>query len=103
MGGGVPGDLGRAVYAHVLRKSPQFFETLKTGEVLSRLTADTTVIQSAVGSSVSMGLRSMVLFSGALALLIAASPRLMLTVAGVIALVVAPALIIGRRGPRLAP
>ena len=97
----VTADLRQAVYSHVLRQSPQFFETLKTGEVLSRLTTDTTVIQNAVGSSVSMGLRSMVLFSGALALLIAASPRLMLTVAGVIALVVAPALIIGRRVRRL--
>jgi len=97
----VTADLRQAVYAHVLRQSPQFFETLKTGEVLSRLTTDTTVIQNAVGSSVSMGLRSSVLFVGALAMLIATSPRLMLTVAGVIALVVAPALIIGRRVRRL--
>src|SRR5256885_2178513 len=80
----VTADLRQAVYAHVLRQSPQFFETLKTGEVLSRLTTDTTVIQNAVGSSVSMGLRSSVLFVGALAMLIATSPRLMLTVAGVI-------------------
>jgi len=97
----VTADLRQAVYAHVLRQSPQFFETLKTGEVLSRLTTDTTVIQNAVGSSVSMGLRSSVLFVGALAMLVATSPRLMLTVAGVIALVVAPALIIGRRVRRL--
>ncbi len=97
----VTADLRQAVYAHVLRQSPQFFETLKTGEVLSRLTTDTTVIQNAVGASVSMGLRSSVLFVGALAMLIATSPRLMLTVAGVIALVVAPALIIGRRVRRL--
>ena len=97
----VTADLRQAVYAHVLRQSPQFFETLKTGEVLSRLTTDTTVIQNAVGSSVSMGLRSLVLFSGALLMLIAISPRLMLTVAGIIALVVAPALIIGRRVRRL--
>jgi ATP-binding cassette, subfamily B, bacterial len=97
----VTADLRLAVYSHVLRQSPQFFETLKTGEVLSRLTTDTTVIQNAVGSSVSMGLRSLVLFVGALALLIATSPRLMLTVAGIIALVVAPALIIGRRVRRL--
>jgi ATP-binding cassette subfamily B protein len=54
-------DLRQAVYAHVLRQSPQFFETLKTGEVLSRLTTDTTVIHSAVGSSISMGLRNLVL------------------------------------------
>ncbi|HEX4596691.1 MAG TPA: ABC transporter transmembrane domain-containing protein [Burkholderiaceae bacterium] len=97
----VTADLRQAVYAHVLRQNPQFFETLKTGEVLSRLTTDTTVIQTVVGSSVSMGLRNAVLFVGALALLVAASPRLMLTVAGVIALVVAPALIIGRRVRRL--
>ncbi len=97
----VTADLRLSVYAHVLRQSPQFFETLKTGEVLSRLTTDTTVIQNAVGSSVSMGLRSLVLFVGALSLLIATSPRLMLTVAGVIVLVVAPALIIGRRVRRL--
>jgi ATP-binding cassette subfamily B protein len=97
----VTADLRQAVYAHVLRQSPQFFETLKTGEVLSRLTTDTTVIQNAVGSSVSMGLRSLVLFIGSLVLLVAISPRLMLTVAGVIALVVAPALFIGRRVRRL--
>ena len=54
----VTADLRQAVYAHVLTQSPQFFETLKTGEVLSRLTTDTTVIQNAVGSSVSMGLRN---------------------------------------------
>jgi ATP-binding cassette, subfamily B, bacterial len=97
----VTADLRQAVYAHVLRQSPQFFETLKTGEVLSRLTTDTTVIQNAVGSSVSMGLRNTVLFIGALLLLVAISPRLMLTVAGVIALVVVPALFIGRRVRRL--
>jgi ATP-binding cassette subfamily B protein len=97
----VTADLRQAVYAHVLRQNPQFFETLKTGEVLSRLTTDTTVIQTVVGSSISMGLRNAVLFVGALALLVAASPRLMLTVAGVIALVVAPAVIIGRRVRRL--
>jgi len=97
----VTADLRQAVYAHVLRQNPQFFETLKTGEVLSRLTTDTTVIQNAVGSSVSMGLRSLVLFSAGLALLIATSPRLMLTVAGVIALVVVPSVTIGRRVRRL--
>jgi ATP-binding cassette subfamily B protein len=52
-------DLRSAVYASVLRQSPQFFETLQTGEVLSRLTVDTTLIQTVVGSSASMGLRSL--------------------------------------------
>jgi ATP-binding cassette subfamily B protein len=94
-------DLRQAVYAHVLQQSPQFFETLKTGEVLSRLTTDTTVIQNAVGSSISMGLRNAVLFAGGLAMLIATSPGLMLTVAGIIVLVVLPAIVIGRRVRRL--
>jgi ATP-binding cassette subfamily B protein len=94
-------DLRQAVYAHVLRQSPQFFEHVKTGEVLSRLTTDTTVIQNAVGSSISLGLRSTVLFAGGLVLLVATSPHLMFTVLGVIVLVVVPALVIGRRVRRL--
>ena len=94
-------DLRQAVYAHVLTQSPQFFETLKTGEVLSRLTTDTTVIQNAVGSSVSMGLRSVVMGSGALALLLATNPRLVLTVLAVLVVVVLPSLVIGRRVRKL--
>ena len=97
----VTADLRQAVYSHVLFQSPQFFETLKTGEVLSRLTTDTTVIQNAVGSSISMGLRNAVLFIGGMAMLIATSPRLMLTVVGIIVLVVVPAMLIGRRVRRL--
>jgi ATP-binding cassette, subfamily B, bacterial len=101
LGERVTTDLRQAVYAHVLQQSPQFFETLKTGEVLSRLTTDTTVIQNAVGSSISMGLRNAVLCIGGLTMLIATSPRLMLTVAGVIVLVVLPAVLIGRRVRKL--
>lgn len=93
----VTADLRQAVYQHVLRQSPQFFETLKTGEVLSRLTTDTTVIQNAIGSSISMGLRSAVMAIGAMGMLLTTSPRLMLTVLGIIVLVVAPSLWIGRR------
>jgi ATP-binding cassette subfamily B protein len=94
-------DLRQRVYAHVLRQSPQFFETLKTGEVLSRLTTDTTVIQHAVGSSVSMGLRNILLLVGGLIMLVSTTPRLMLTVVGIIVLVVLPAVLIGRRVRRL--
>jgi ATP-binding cassette subfamily B protein len=97
----VTADLRAAVYAHVLRQSPVFFETLRTGEVLSRLTSDTTVIQSAVGSSISMGLRSAVMCAGALGMLVATHPRLMLTVVGIIVGVVLPALAIGTRVRRL--
>ena len=88
LGERVTADLRAAVYSHVLQQSPQFFETLKTGEVLSRLTTDTTVIQNAVGSSISMGLRNTVLFVGGLTMLVITSPRLMLIVFGVIGLVV---------------
>ncbi|WP_300454349.1 ABC transporter transmembrane domain-containing protein [Accumulibacter sp.] len=94
-------DLRQAVYAHVLRQSPQFFETLKTGEVLSRLTTDTTVIHHAVGSSVSMGLRNIVLLAGGLTMLVATTPRLILTVVGIIVLVVLPAGLIARRVRKL--
>ncbi|WP_308240038.1 ABC transporter transmembrane domain-containing protein [Candidatus Accumulibacter contiguus] len=94
-------DLRQAVYAHVLQQSPQFFETLKTGEVLSRLTTDTTVIHNAVGSSISMGLRNLVLLAGGLTMLLTTTPRLMLTVAGIIVLVVLPAALIARRVRKL--
>ena len=101
LGERVTADLRSAVYSHVLQQSPQFFETLKTGEVLSRLTTDTTVIQSAVGSSVSMGLRNAVMFVGGLTMLIVTSPRLMLIVLAVIGLVVLPAVFFGRRVRKL--
>jgi ATP-binding cassette subfamily B protein len=65
LGERVTADLRNAVYGHVLRQSPEFFETTQTGEVLSRLTTDTTVIQNTVGSSISMGLRSAVMGAGA--------------------------------------
>ena len=97
----VTADLRAAVYSHVLQQSPQFFETLKTGEVLSRLSTDTTVIQTAVGSSISMGLRNTVLFIGGLTMLVISSPRLMLIVLAMIALVVLPAVFFGRRVRRL--
>ncbi|MEG0822445.1 MAG: ABC transporter transmembrane domain-containing protein [Burkholderiaceae bacterium] len=101
LGERVTTDLRQAVYSHVLQQSPGFFETLKTGEVLSRLTTDTTVIQSAVGSSVSMGLRNLVLLVGALVMLIVTSPRLVLMVLAIVALVVVPAVLFGGRVRKL--
>ena len=62
----ITADLRDAVYAHVVRQSPEFFETTQTGEVLSRLTTDTTLVQSVVGSSLSMGLRNTVMGTGGL-------------------------------------
>jgi ATP-binding cassette subfamily B protein len=94
-------DLKSAVYAHVLEQSPEFFETTQTGEVLSRLTADTTLIQSVVGSSLSMGLRNTIMGLGALTMLIVTNPKVMALVLGVITLVIVPAIFAGRRVKRL--
>jgi ATP-binding cassette subfamily B protein len=101
LGERIAADLKDAVYAHVIRQSPQFFETTQTGEVLSRLTADTTLIQSVVGSSLSMGLRNSIMGIGALTMLVVTNPRVMAAVLGVITLVILPAIIAGRRVRRL--
>ena len=74
LGERITADLRNAVYAHVLKQSPEFFETTKTGEVLSRLTTDTTLVQTVVGSSLSMGLRNAVMGIGALAALVITNP-----------------------------
>lgn len=101
LGERIAADLKSAVYAHVLRQSPQFFESTQTGEVLSRLTADTTLIQSVVGSSLSMGLRNTIMGTGALIMLVITNPKIMAAVLGVILLVVVPAILAGRRVRRL--
>lgn len=101
LGERVTADLRSAVYAHVLEQSPAFFETTQTGEVLSRLTTDTTLVQSVVGSSLSMGLRNAVMGIGAVSMLIWTNPRTMLQVSLVIVLVVLPSVWFGRRVRRL--
>ena len=101
LGERVTADLRNAVYAHVVTQSPEFFETTQTGEVLSRLTTDTTLVQTVVGSSLSMGLRNAVLGSGAMAMLIVTNPVVMTQVLGILVLVVLPSLYFGRRVRRL--
>ena len=93
----VTADLRSAVYARVLRQSPQFFETLQTGEVLSRLTGDTTLVQTVVGSSISMGLRSLFQFAGGMVMLAVTSLQLFGLIFGLMALLALPITIIGRR------
>ncbi|GAB3763157.1 ABC transporter ATP-binding protein/permease [Ramlibacter monticola] len=97
----VTADLRDAVYAHVLEQSPAFFESTQTGEVLSRLTTDTTLVQAVVGSSFSLGLRNLVMGIGALAMLVLTHPRVMALVLLVVLLVVVPAMVFGRRVRRL--
>ena len=101
LGERVTADLRNAVYSHVLKQSPEFFETTQTGEVLSRLTGDTTLVQTVVGSSLSMGLRNAVMGVGALVMLIYTNPYLMVQVLGVLVLVVAPSAWFGRRVRKL--
>ena len=97
LGERVTADLRNAVYAHVVAQSPEFFETTQTGEVLSRLTTDTTLVQTVVGSSLSMGLRNTVMGLGAMAMLVVTNPVVMTQVLGVLVLVVLPSLYFGRR------
>lgn len=94
-------DLRNAVYTHVLRQSPTFFETTQSGEVLSRLTNDTTLVQTVVGSSLSMGLRNLVMGLGAIVMLVWTNPVLMLQVLAVLVVVVFPSVYLGRRVRRL--
>ncbi len=97
LGERVTADLRNAVYAHVVEQSPEFFETTQTGEVLSRLTTDTTLVQTVVGSSLSMGLRNTVMGVGAMVMLVVTNPVVMTQVLGVLVLVVLPSLYFGRR------
>ncbi|WP_138514859.1 ABC transporter transmembrane domain-containing protein [Rhodoferax bucti] len=101
LGERVTADLRNAVYSHVLQQSPEFFETTQTGEVLSRLSADTTLVQTVVGSSLSMGLRNAVMGVGALGVLVWTNPLVMLQVLVVLVLIVLPSLWFGRRVRKL--
>jgi ATP-binding cassette, subfamily B, bacterial len=101
LGERVTADLRNAVYAHVVEQSPEFFESTQTGEVLSRLTTDTTLVQTVVGSSLSMGLRNTVMGLGAMAMLIITNPYVMTQVLGILVLVVLPAIYFGRRVRKL--
>ena len=101
LGERITADLRNAVYGHVLNQSPQFFESTQTGEVLSRLTVDTTLVQTVVGSSLSMGLRNTVMGIGALGMLVWTNPYVMTQVLGVLVLIVLPSLWFGRRVRKL--
>jgi ATP-binding cassette subfamily B protein len=101
LGERVTADLRSAVCAHVLEQSPAFFESTQTGEVLSRLTTDTTLVQTVVGSSFSLGLRNLVMGIGALGMLVVTHPYVMTQVLLVVVLVIVPAMVFGRRVRKL--
>lgn len=101
LGEHITADLKRAVYSHILTLSPEFFESTPTGEVLSRLSADTTLVQTVVSTSLSMGLRNVLMAAGALIMLIVTNPLIMVEVLGLLVLVVLPAVSYGRRVRKL--
>ena len=101
LGERVTADIRSAVYAHVVNQSPEFFETTQTGEVLSRITTDTTLIQAVVGTSISMALRNVLLFVGGLVMLFFTSVKLSSIILGLLVLVVVPIVLFGRRVRKL--
>ncbi|SLN73528.1 ABC transporter transmembrane domain-containing protein [Oceanibacterium hippocampi] len=101
LGERVIADIRKAVFDHIVTLNPAFFETTRTGEVLSRLTTDTTVIQTVVGSSISIALRNILLLIGGLAMMVVTSPKLAGTVCLVVPFVVVPIVFFGRRVRRL--
>ncbi|MDN4054227.1 ABC transporter transmembrane domain-containing protein [Massilia sp. YIM B02763] len=97
LGERVTADIRSAVYRHVVVQSPEFFETTRTGEVLSRLTTDTTLIQTVVGTSISLALRNTLLFAGGLIMLFVTSIKLTSIILGLLVLTVVPIVLYGRR------
>jgi ATP-binding cassette subfamily B protein len=97
LGERVVADIRRDVFSHVIALSPGFFETTRTAEIQSRLTTDTAIVQTVVGSSVSVALRNVLLFLGGTVLLFITSPKLTLLVFLVVPLVLVPILTFGRK------
>ncbi|MFC4671180.1 ABC transporter transmembrane domain-containing protein [Seohaeicola nanhaiensis] len=97
LGERVVADIRKAVFDRVLGMSPAFYEKIMTGEVLSRITTDTTLIQSVLGSSASIALRNVLIFLGGLVLMLATSAKLTGLVLLLVPLVIVPILVLGRR------
>ncbi|MEO3474557.1 ABC transporter transmembrane domain-containing protein [Roseomonas sp. CAU 1739] len=101
LGERVAADIRRAVFDHLTRLDPLFYETARTGDLMSRLTADVALLQSLIGSAISMGLRNALTGIGAFAMLVLTSAKLAGVMAVVVPLVVLPMIIFGRRERRL--
>jgi ATP-binding cassette subfamily B protein len=98
----VVADLRKQVFRHLLTLAPDFYEVTRTGDIISRLTTDTAVLQTVVGSSLPFAMRNGMMFLGAAALLFTTSPQLTGIAAIVVPLVVIPIIVFGRRVRRLA-
>ena len=97
LGERVVADIRTAVYNKVIGMSPAFFERIMTGEVLSRLTTDTTLIQSVIGSSISVALRNVLMLIGGLIFMMITSPKLTGLVLLIVPAVIVPIILLGRR------
>ena len=102
LGERITADLRRAVFDHLIDLPPSFFEATRTGEVISRLINDTTMLETLIGSSASVAIRNTLLMIGGLAMLALTSLKLTLLVLAGVPLVVAPIILFGRRVRRLA-
>ena len=94
-------DIRETIFKRVLKMSPQFYETIMTGEVISRITTDTTLILSVIGSSISVALRNVLIFTGGLGLMLFTSVKLTSLVLLIVPAVVIPILTLGRKLRRL--
>ena len=101
LGERVVADIRKSVFGRMIGMSPAYYEKLMTGEVLSRITTDTTLLLSVVGSSVSWFLRNVLLFIGGLILMILTTPKLTLMVLAIVPLVLGPIILLGRRVRKL--
>ena len=101
LGERIVADLRNKVFSHVILLDPRFFETTSSGEVLSRLTADTTLVQTVCGAGMSIALRSLLMLIGALIMLFVTSPRLTMMIFVLLPLVVLPVLLYGRKVRKL--
>ncbi|WP_370284536.1 ABC transporter transmembrane domain-containing protein [Pseudooceanicola nanhaiensis] len=97
LGERVVADIRKAVFGRMIGMSPAFYDNVMTGEVLSRITTDTTLVQSVIGSSVSIALRNTLIFVGGLALMLFTSPKLAGLVLLIVPVVIVPIFVLGRR------
>ena len=101
LGERIVADVREAVFRHIVRLSPAFYETTRTGEVLSRLTTDTTILQTVIGSGASIALRNFLLLLGGLFMLIITSPKLTGLIVVLVPLILLPLILFGRRVRKL--
>jgi ATP-binding cassette subfamily B protein len=97
LGERVTADIRKAVFNHLITLEPNYFETNRSGELMSRLTTDTSVLQSIIGSSISFALRSLLLVVGGLFMLLITNAKLTLVVFGALPIIILPVLFFGKR------